>query len=295
MNIHVLTPQQKAMKALRSIIMVSFYLLHPFIANATGCDGDIIYINGVQWGFLDKPIAHIDSTSYAKFLDFLPKGRSTNTANWEGYTAHWTIKDQQLYLLKVEVEMYNKEKDERSILTLDADTLKNIFAPYYTQDGIFAQWFSHNTRAAKGKLIRYEHSAFNRNLEEELVMTIRSGKVMEEQLWHNTKKEGLKLADLRPALVKRFPIHLFPELQGKRLVVMFKAPEMLADGHLVDCEIYIRLPNEKEYTKDQNHPIIKALKETMRAIYPWEVLYIHGKYTLESRMFMLAITFAENL
>lgn len=293
MSTHVLTSQKKAMKALRSIIMVSLFLLHPFIANATGSASDIIYINGVQWGFLEKPIASMDSVSYFKFMDFLPKKRCYSTANWEGYTGYWTIKDQQLYLLKVEVEMYENEDDESYILTLDADTLKSIFAPYYTQDGIFAQWFSRDARAAKGKAIRYQHADFNRNLEEEYIMTIRNGKVLNEKHWHNSRKAGLKLGDSLTELEKRFPIHLFPELQGKRIFILLSGCEMLSDGHFVDCHVIIDLPDTTKSINDQDHPFIKAFKDTMKSIYPWEVLYINGRYTMEFNTITFPIMFGK--
>lgn len=45
----------------------------------------------------------------------------------------------------------------------------------------------------------------------------------------------------------------------------------------------------KEKIEEAGHPLIKAFKETLKSIYPWEVLYINGKYTVEHPYFMMAI------
>lgn len=40
---------------------------------------------------------------------------------------------------------------------------------------------------------------------------------------------------------------------------------------------------------DGNHPLALALKETLKSIYPWEVLFINGKYTMEYRCFTMPL------
>ena len=60
-------------------------------ASATGQSGDMITIDGEQWNLLGKPIDW-DSTLYKSLLKVLPEERSINTANWDGYTAYWSIR-----------------------------------------------------------------------------------------------------------------------------------------------------------------------------------------------------------
>ena len=40
---------------------------------------------------------------------------------------------------------------------------------------------------------------------------------------------------------------------------------------------------------DGNHPLALSLKETLKSIYPWEVLFINGKYTMEYRNFIMPL------
>lgn len=65
---------------------------------------------------------------------------------------------------------------------------------------------------------------------------------------------------------------------------------MTEDGHFVDCDvrlIYLRFSRGKIVGK--NHPLALAFKETLKSIYPWEVLFINGKYTVEYRSFTMSL------
>ena len=65
---------------------------------------------------------------------------------------------------------------------------------------------------------------------------------------------------------------------------------MTEDGHFVDCNVrFIFLRSSREKIDGRNHPLALALKETLKSIYPWEVLFINGKYTVEYRNFTMPL------
>ena len=65
---------------------------------------------------------------------------------------------------------------------------------------------------------------------------------------------------------------------------------MTADGHFIDCDVrFIYLRSSQEMINDGNHPLALALKETLKSIYPWEVFFINGKYTMEYRNFVMPL------
>lgn len=65
---------------------------------------------------------------------------------------------------------------------------------------------------------------------------------------------------------------------------------MTEDGHFVDCDVrLIYLRSLREKVDGRNHPLALALKETLKSIYPWEVLFINGKYTVEYRSFTMSL------
>lgn len=263
-------------------------LLHAPQAMATGSIGDIILLDGQEWEMLDKPI-EADSALSTSLKNFLPKERNWSTANWEGYTAYWIIKDDYLYLQKVQVDMHDEENGGKEYsIEYDAEALKDVFAPYYSSEGISAKWFSRNIRLGRGKLILYEHAGFNRNTEEECLITLQVGKVEKKQYFHNYKKEGLTLPEVRAELIKRFPFHDFPEIeQQKRIVLIMTKIQLTKDGHFADGNLSVKVGSEK--IDDQEHPIIKVMKKSLASIYPWETYYINGEYRSSTTNFAMPL------
>lgn len=256
---------------------------------ARGLSGDVIYIDGESWELMEKPI-DTDSTLYARLINFLPKNHCVTTANWEGYTAFWEIRNGYLYLQRMEVCVYDKVSEKESTVVFHADTLKELFAPYYKQKKICARWFSGELRAGQGDLVRYMHIGFDRNMETEQVMTIKHGKVLKSNIYHNYKTSGWNLSKAQDEVTKRFPWEQFPEYQGQRLIFSISNFQITPDGRLSDFDvnvIYIN-PMNKEI-EDRNHPLVKAFKETLKSIYPWEVLFINGKYTAEYERYVMQI------
>ena len=162
--------------------------------------------------------------------------------------------------------------------------LQPIFAAYCRTGEIQARWFSGELRAGKGDLVRYVHDGFDRNMETERVLTVRNGKVLETQTYHNYRRAGLNLMKAQGEIVRRFPWEQFPEYQGERIIFSISDFQMTEDGHFVDCDVsFIYLRSSREKIDGKNHPLALAFKETLKSIYPWEVLFINGKYTSEYR------------
>lgn len=264
-------------------IIICLFILTVFTAQATSYAGDIIHIAGEEWNLLANPIEE-DSVLLAQVLNFLPEEREHSTSNWYGYTAHWEMREGWLFLIGIETEPYDEVHQNHSSLFLDADTLKHIFSPYYNaeQKAICACWISGEFRAGKGKMIRYSHAGFDRNLETELFMDIKNGQIVCTQLYHNYKTEGIIPLTVSNELSKRFPWSRFPELRGKELAVEVQNVCIDEDGHLSDANIYaLHVIYTNQSFKDPNHPLVKAFIETMKSVYPWQVLYIYGKRTVE--------------
>ena len=107
---------------------------------------------------------------------------------------------------------------------------------------------------------------------------------METQTYHNYRRAGLNLMKAQGEIVRRFPWERFPEYQGERIIFSISDFQMTEDGHFVDCDVrFIYLRSSRKMINDGNHPLALAFKETLKSIYPWEVLFINGKYTSEYR------------
>ena len=267
-----------------------FLLLFPLMARATGQAADRVVINGEEWSLLASPL-HNDTLISNRVEKILPnaKDRSCSTGNWDGFVGYWEIVDSCLYLKKVVVDMWDEHKRESYELVFDADTLKAVLEEYYTEHGILAGWFNREKLIiGRGELVTYVHGGYLRNHEEELVVTIKDGRITHQEHWINKKVvEGwsvseAKLSEAGREIINTFPYEQFPELDTVRVIVHVSNVSLTPDGHFEDCDVIFTRGRGKQWEEDPNHPIIIALKETMRKMFPWEVIYLHGKYTVSS-------------
>lgn len=263
-------------------------VLSPLMARATGQAADRVVINGEEWRLLASPL-HNDTLISNRVDKILPnaKDRSCSTGNWDGFVGYWEIVDSCLYLKKVVVDMWNEHKRESYELVFDADTLKAVLEECYTEHGILAGWFSREKLIiGRGELVTYVHGGYLRNHEEELVVTIKNGRITHQEHWFNKKVvEGWSISEagLSKAgreIINTFPYDQFPELDTVLVIVHVNNVSLTPDGHFEDCDVIFTRGRGKQWEEDPNHPIVVALKETMRKMFPWEVLYLHGKYTI---------------
>lgn len=251
-------------------------------AKATGLSGDIVSFNGDSWVLMAKPI-NMDSALYERLMDFIPDNHCVSTANWDGYTAFWEIQNDYLCLQRIEVCVYDETSRKDSTLIYDNEVLQVLFSPYCHENGrIEARWLNGELRAGKGDLVRYVHSGFDRNMETECVLRIKNGKLADTTTYHNYKKPGLKMMDVQDEIIRKFPWDRFPQYKKQRITFVIRNFQLTDDGHFKDCDIHcILLRPIRETIEDGGHPLAIAFKETLKSIYPWEVLSVNGKHTAE--------------
>lgn len=275
----------------KSLLTMLLLALLPLSAHATGWSSEVIIVKGKEWSLLEKPL-NSDSTIRAKLEEFLPKDRSWSTANWDGFTSYWEIIYGRLYLKKIVVYMYDRLLKKEYDITYSAHDLKELFAPHYTAHGIRADWVTDKEfRMGRGEVLIYFHAAYNRNYEEELILSVDSGEVTSHKYWRNSiAKEGLEIEEAMKRTMTEFPVDRFPILNERRTVLQVRDFKLHPDGRFIDCNARLHLRNEaKEVIEDQNHPIIQAAKGTMRNIYPWKVYCIYGEFTPMQVRYMIPL------
>lgn len=169
------------------------------MARATGQAADRVVINGEEWCLLASPL-HANDSIYNQIDKILPnaKDRSISTGNWDGFVGDWEVVDSCLYLKKVVVDMWDEHEKESYELVFDADTLKAVLEEYYTEHGILAGWFNREKLIiGRGELVTYVHGGYLRNHEEELVVTIKDGRITTKSIG-STRKWWRDGASARP-------------------------------------------------------------------------------------------------
>lgn len=270
------------------IVAILLSLIVTF-AKATGQSGDVIRLEGEEWVLLGKPIES-DTMLGNRVRAFLPDNISYSTGNYSCYTASWEIRNGYLCLRWIEADVYDEASNKESTLVYEGKDLQSLFPSYYKDGEIQARWFSGELRAGKGYLVRYVHDGFDRNMEMEQILTVQNGKVLKTETYHNYRRPGLNLKKAQKEIACRFPWKRFPEYRGEQIIFVIGDIQMTDDGHFVDCDVhFFFLRSSRKTIEDGNHPLAIAFKETLKSIYPWEVLFINGKYTMEYRSFTMPL------
>lgn len=261
----------------RLLYLLYFLYLLPFAIYATGQDGDIIYIDGKQWILLGKPV-YADSVLRNDLMTALPEGRSVTTANWDGYTAYWSISQGELCLDSIKYDLYDKATKLSHTERMPSDIMLRMFKKYVDGNRIVASWFDNDIRVASGEVIYYVHGGYERNYEYEQIISIDHGKLKGKQAYHNYVVDGFSLdyssPDFQAQLREKFPLHIenYPELANvKRIVFSIKRARVNAEGHLVECEVKVLKPAD-------NQRLAAEMAALLKAYHPWRVSYINGEY-----------------
>lgn len=244
---------------------------------ATGQNGDIIYIDGKQWVLLGKPV-YADSVLWNDLKAALPEKRSFTTANWDGYTAYWSISQEKLFLDSIKYDLYDKATKKSHTECMPSDIMLRVFKKYTDGNRIVAAWFNDDIRVASGEMIYYMHDGYERNYEYEQIISIDHGKLTEKHAYHNYVIDGFSFdhngPDFQAQLREKFPLHIekYPELANvKRIVFSIKRARVNAEGHLVECEVKVLKPAD-------NPHLAAEMTELLKAYHPWRVSYINGEY-----------------
>ena len=254
-------------------------MLLALTAYATWQEGDVIYINGERLELLGKPI-FLDSTLYHTLKEELPSNRYIVTSNWDGFTTYWSINDDKLYLDSVRCEVYDPNVKAVVGESIPFMTLYRIFNRYCAGNRIVASWVSGKFRVAKGEVIYYQLSGFKRNYEEETILNINHGEVIEMNAYHNFVNDGFDFDKLQQngaqEMLRKIlpPLHIehYPELAHvKRLIFRVKRARVDEKGNLLECDVQVAKP-------DVNPQLATEIAEALKAYHPWKVYYINGEY-----------------
>lgn len=274
---------------MKKVILLILLCAVMLTLKATGQSGDMIRLEGEEWVLMAKPIES-DTMLGNRVRAFLPDNISYSTGNYSCYTASWEIRNGYLCLRRIEADVYDEASNKESTRVYEGKDLQSLFLSYYKDGEIQARWFSGELRAGKGNLVRYVHDGFDRNMETEQILTVQNGKVLKTQTYHNYRRPGLNLKKAQKEIACRFPWKRFPEYRGEQIIFVIGDSQMTDDGHFVDCDVhFFFLRSSRKTIEDGNHPLALAFKETLKSIYPWEVLFINGKYTMEYRSFTMPL------
>lgn len=253
-------------------------------AFATAQDGNIIFIDGEEWRLLGEPI-WADRALYHRMKEILPKDRSWSTANWDGYTSYWSIRQGRLCLDKIGIEMYDGETRTTHKKNISESQMDSLFKNHIEDGAIVGTMFSGELRLARGRCIHYVNLGFESSFEYETFLTIDKGRVTARKDYHNRLIEGLSLSNdkdyrsFREKFMQR--VENLPELnEPKRILFTIKDVKGDSLGNIKSCTVNVRNGSED---------IANEMKQYIMETHPWKLLYLYDEYILPERVFTIVI------
>ena len=126
-------------------------------------------------------LCHEPLQAFLKYTDAVVKGLSdpaddslySTTACWRGYVGTWKIESDRLYLVAIGPG-----------LCIEIDGKMTDLIAAYPQ-GLFAHWFTGEMRCPRGKQLEYVHGGYASVFEEDLLLQIKCGQLVDKKLRHN--------------------------------------------------------------------------------------------------------------
>jgi hypothetical protein len=255
--------------------------LSPIIASATGQASDIIYIDGQQWRLMGRAVYCLDSARYSKLTALLPDYRSLPSSNWDGYLVYWSLDGDLLVLDSVVYDVYENKVWRQESLPLEA--MREVFGDYYRNGRIVASFVTWDKmRVAQGQQIYYEHDAWNRYYETEMILKVEQGRVLERTLYHNrVVVDGFYFEDGNFEKFDSFKAGFAPVLRKYHELdsvnkVFFTIRYWSFDslGNMTAVEVAAICRGHENIMPQ----LALEFKQYLMSIHPWKVLYINGEY-----------------
>lgn len=163
------------MKSISWVLLALTFWLAAGRASATAQIPDQLTIDGQTVALYAQPIHPLLSQrpDLKKKVDRYIKGGCS--ASWSGLRASWEIRDEQLYLVKLEA---NPCADPKTV------PLRKLGAPRGA-DRLLADWFSGQLRVPQGREVEYVHMGFESRFERDLLLTVEKGRVIAREVREN--------------------------------------------------------------------------------------------------------------
>lgn len=276
---------------MKRLVFLLLLLLAPIIASATGQASDVIYIDGQQWRLMGRAVYCLDSVRYSKLTALLPEHRSQATSNWDGYLGYWSFDGDLLVLDSVVYDVYENKVWRQESLPLEA--MREVFGDYYRNGRIEASFVTwEKMRVAQGQQIYYEHDAWNRYYETEMILKVEQGRVVERTLYHNrVAVEGFYFDEDDSEGFDKFRKGFAPVLSRYQELVnvdriYFSISQWTFDtlGNMTDADVKARCRDHEDI-----QPLLAAeFKQYLMSIRPWRLWYLNGEYTPISRNWIIS-------
>ena len=241
---------------------------------ATGQEADVIYVDGVRYELLARPIAQ-NEVLFQQLRQLTVAERGWITSNWEGIRGYWSIANERLRLDSVG---YLSKKGDAYVV-FDRHRFKRVFKAYRKHGHVVATWVSGTLRYGRGNLVRYVHDGFDRNYTHETVAEVVNGNVTKQKTFHNEKLAGVSFTDIcNPDSIEKYiPLADIPELEGRGVMLNVQLFPSHWGQMANSCKVEIMRMQPDSLSLSAQKRLKEIVASSLLSVYPWEQYCINGE------------------
>lgn len=192
------------MKSFLTILLTFFLGLTVF---ATAQYPDKIVYNGIKYDLFSNPL----ESYFDKSPDKRPTGGIMSTALWRGYVATFEIKDNQLFLKDIEIQISDTTKIESMGLSW-----KSVFNEVFpNQNYVKIDWLTELLVIPHGKLVNSIHMGYGSTYKRYILLEIDKGDLTKEKQFKYREYKKFKEKQFKAYKQTEEYIKLKSDLQKK--------------------------------------------------------------------------------
>ena len=166
-------------RTIATLLLLSLLAFAPRAADATAQEPDLLLMDGEPVSLNTNPL----SPWLQSHPKALPEPGVISSSRWRGYVASWEIRDEQLWLTRVEMELPDRDSDPDpncggEPVCFDASTQDVLPQLFPGRSELVAEWYSGALIIPRGELVDYVHMGYGSTYERYLVLVIDDGRVV---------------------------------------------------------------------------------------------------------------------
>ncbi|HTJ49673.1 MAG TPA: hypothetical protein VL443_09485 [Cyclobacteriaceae bacterium] len=169
------------MKPLLILIFTVFFGLRLF---ATAQYPDKVIYNGKEYSLQSNPL----ESFFKENPDKLPKSEIVSTALWRGYVATFEVRDNQLYVKDIEIEVSDTSSTRTSSFKWKS-VLNEVFPG---QKEVKVEWITGLLVMPYGKIVNYVHMGYGSTYEFYTLLEFEKGNLVREKNFKYDEYEKFK-------------------------------------------------------------------------------------------------------
>ena len=169
---------------MRKFLILIILLCTSLQVNATAQYPDMIFYNGKEYFLHNNPL----ESYFEKYPNKKPQSGMISSALWRGYIATFEIKNNQLLLKDIEIQVYDTSNEKEYKLT-QVSVINKVFP---NNEIVKIDWMTGLLVLPYGKIVNYVHMGYASTYENYILLEINKGNLIQARDFTGKQYEKFK-------------------------------------------------------------------------------------------------------